>query len=116
METGKKQDINTGSGSNGQNPILANENVSGHTVGESKPSQPHTKNAPENTKPVSMSEALGLLQTLCLDLRSIGCKVAILALENRLYVRIIPPASIGKITYSDEHIRINGVPVSDLAE
>jgi hypothetical protein len=81
---------------------------------ESKPSQVSTEIERGSTKPVSVAEALSLLQTLCSDLPSLGCKTAILAVEGRLYVRIIPPASIGKATFSDGHIRLNGLPVSDL--
>jgi len=114
MERGKRQDTNTGSGSNGKPSILASESASDPMAAESKPSQVSTEIERGSTKPVSVAEALSLLQTLCSDLPSLGCKTAILAVEGRLYVRIIPPASIGKATFSDGHIRLNGLPVSDL--
>lgn len=115
MVRGKKQDINTGSGLNGsQTPILASGDGLDHTAGDLIQSLKPTETGREDTKPVSPQEALGLLQTNCLDLRSLGFKVAILAVENRLYIRLVPPASIGKLAYYDEHIRIDGLPVSDL--
>ena len=113
MTRGKRQDTNTGSGSNG-NPILASGDGLDHTAGDLILSRQSSEIGQGSTKPVSLPEALGLLQTLCLDLRSLGCKVAILAVDNRLYVRIIPSASIGKLSYRDDHIRLDGLPVSDL--
>ena len=114
MAHGKRPDTNTGSGSNGKQPIRASESASDPMVEESKQSPASTEIERGSTKPVSIAEALSLLQTLCSDLPSLGCKTAILAVDGRLYVRIITPASIGKATFSDGHIRLNGVPVSDL--
>ena len=113
MARGKRQDTNTGSGSNG-NPILASGDGLDHTAGDLILSRQSSEIGQGSTKPVSLPEALGLLQTLCLDLRSLGCKVAILVVENRLYVRVIPSASIGKLSYRDDHIRLDGSPVSEL--
>ena len=113
MARGKRQDTNTGSGSNG-NPILASGDGLDHTAGDLILSRQSSEIGQGSTMPVSLPEALSLLQTLCLDLRSLGCKVAILAVDNRLYVRIIPSASIGKLSYRDDHIRLDGLPVSDL--
>ena len=115
MVHGRKQDINTGSGSNGKKtPILASGDALDHTAGDLIPSQVSTEIERGSTKPVSVPEALSLLQTLFLDLQSLGCKTAILAVEGRLYIRVLPPASIGKATFLDGHIRLDGVPVSDL--
>jgi len=114
MEHGKRPDTNTGNGSSGKKPILASENELDPTEEGLKPSPASTEIERGSTKPVSIAEALSLLQTLCSDLQSLGCKTAILAIEGRLYVRVIAPASIGKATFADGHIRFNGVPVSDL--
>lgn len=115
MASGKRLDTNTGSGSNGKvTPILASGSASDLTAEGLRPSLASTETEQGSTKPVSIPEALSLLQTLCLDLQSLGCKTAILAVDGRLYVRIIPLASIGKATFSDGHIRFNGAPVSDL--
>lgn len=113
MARGKRQDTNTGSGSSG-NPIQASGNGLDHTAGGLIPSLQSSETGQGSTKPVSLPEALSLLQTLCLDLRSLGCKVAILVVENRLYVRVTPSASIGKLSYRDDHIRLDGSPVSEL--
>ena len=108
MAHSKKQNITIGNGST-KTPILASENAL--TVELSQPSQPLTSIAEGSTKPVSITEALSLLQTLCLDLRSLGCKTAILARKNRLYIISDIPASIGKLDMKDGHITINGLPV-----
>ena len=114
MARGKRLDTNTGNGSSGKPSILASENGSDPMAAELKPSQVSTEKGQGNTKPVSLPEALSLLQTLSLDLRSLGCRVGILVMDNRLYVRVIPSASIGKLSYRDEHIMLDGVPVSEL--
>ena len=114
MAHGRKQDTNTGNGSNGKQPILASESASDPTAGGLKLSPASTEIERGSTKPVSVAEALSLLQTLCSDLPSLECKTAILAVDGRLYIRIIPPASIGEATFSDGHIRLDGVPVLDL--
>ena len=109
MEQPKKQTITTGNGST-KTPILAN--VKDPTAAKSKPSQVSTSIESGNTKPLSIAEALSLLQTICLDLRSMGCEVSILARRNSLYTRVVTPASIGELTIQDGHICIGGVPVS----
>lgn len=115
MAHGKRPDINTGNGSNGsKSPILASGSASDLTAEGLKPSLASTEIERGSTKPVSAAEALSLLQTLCSDLPSLGCKTAILAVDGRLYIRIVTPASIGKPTFSDGHIRLDGVPVSEL--
>lgn len=109
MEKQKKQAPDTGNG-DGKTPILANglQNM----AGKSKPSQPPTSIAANGTKPVSVTETLSLLQTHCLDLRSLGCEVALVAKGNRVYIIVVTPASIGTLTTANGHILANGVPVS----
>jgi len=110
MAHSKKRDINTGNGSTNP-PILAS--VSDHMAGALKPSQQPTSIGAGSTKPVSLMEALSLLQTLCLDLRSLNCEVAILARNNRFYIIGAIPASIGELSMGDTgHIELNNVPVS----
>lgn len=109
MANSKRQDTNTGNGHT-KTPILASEKD--HTGEQLKPSQPRTSIGEGSTKPVSIPEALSLLQTLCLDLRSLDCEVAILAKGNRLYMIGAIPASIGSLKMSDTgHILLNGKPV-----
>ena len=108
MENTKEQDITTGNGST-KIPILASESVP--MVDQLKPSPPLTSIDTGSTKPVSIQEALSLLQTLCFDLRSMGCELAILARNNRLYIVLDPPASIGSIDMQNGHIRIDEKPV-----
>jgi hypothetical protein len=108
MAHSKKQGIDTGNGST-KTPILAS--VSVPMAGALKQSPPLTSIAEGSTKPVSVTEALSLLQTLCLDLRSLGCETAILARKNRLYIISNIPASIGKIAMDEGHITIDGLPV-----
>lgn len=101
-----KQEINTGSGPT-ETPILANVNVP--TAEGSKPSQVPTSIAEGSTKPVSLPEALSLLQTNCFDLRSMGCRVSILARNDRLYVILAVPD--GQLKMADGHILLNEKPV-----
>lgn len=108
MAKPKKQDIIIGSGST-KTPILATENAP--TEGLSQPSRSFTSIEEGSTKPLSVLEALSLLQSLCSDLRSLNCHVAILARNDKLYLRIIPSASIG-FGFSEGHITVNGSPVS----
>lgn len=108
MAHSKKQNITIGNGST-KTPILASENAP--TVGGLKPSQPLTSIGEGSTKPVSIPEALSLLQTLCFDLRGLGCEMAILARGNRLYVIGAIPASIGTLAMDEGHIELNGKPV-----
>jgi hypothetical protein len=109
MAKPRKQDITIGNG--GGNPILAEKQS---TAGGLKPSPPASKPAQNDTKPVSLTEALSLWQTACFDLQSYGFKTAILARDNRLYMIVSPPASIGQLTFVGGHLRVDGVPVSDL--
>ena len=108
MAHSKKLDTNTGNGSI-KTPILANGNDL--TVEKSKPSQTSTSIGAGSTKPVSLPEALSLLQTLCLDLRSMNCETSILARGRTMYITVrIDTGELGK---SDTgHILLNGVPVS----
>jgi len=108
MAKPRKQETITGSGLT-KTPILANENAP--TEGLSQPFQASTSIEEGSTKPLSVPEALSLLQSLCSDLRSLKCQVAILARNDRLYLRIIPSASIG-LGFSEGHITVNGSPVS----
>ncbi len=107
----RKQETSTGSG-DGKAPILASGKQ--NTEVGLKPSQVSTEAAQTDIKPVSLSETLSLWQTACFDLQSQGFKVAILARDNRLFLLAQPPASIGKLTFEGGHLRLDGVPVSDL--
>lgn len=109
MEQRKKQDISTGNGAG--KPILAGSQNTGEA---SKLSPKSTKIGQGSTKPVSLPEALSLLQTLCLDLRSLDCETAILARNNRLYVVISTPSDTGKLSFSGGHIMLNNQPVSEI--
>ena len=111
MAQSKKQHINTGSG-DGNPPILANGKA--NTADELKPSPALTSTESGNTKPVSLSEALSLLQTNCFDLRSMGCEISILARGKRLYVILAVPSDTGSLSIQGGHISISGVPVSDI--
>ena len=112
MELSNGQGTNTGSG-DGKIPILADGQPS--TAAKSQPSPKSTSIAEGSTKPVSLAEALSLLQTLCLDLRSLKSEVAILARNKRLYVIVSVPPDTGNLAISDTgNITINGEPVSKL--
>ena len=95
MDTLKKQDITTGSGTT-KTPILASE--SALTVDPSQPPRKAASIEPSSieketngTKPQSLSETVSLLQTDCFDLREFGCKVAILARDGKIYLAIEHP-------------------------
>lgn len=111
MAQSKRPATNTGN-TDGKVPILANVKL--NTAEGLKPSQASIEPAQSDTKPVSVAEALSLWQTACFDLQSHGFKVAILARDNRIFMLLAPPASIGNVTFSDGHLRIDGLPVSDL--
>lgn len=108
MAHSKKQDITIG---NGATPslILASGNVP--TADVSKQSQTSTSIASGSTKPVSIAEALSLLQTLCLDLRGLGCKPILAARKNCVYIIVQMPASIGEMSMGNGHIQIDNKPV-----
>ncbi len=109
MESPEKQEITTGSSAT-PTPILASENVP--TAEQSEPSLMPTSTEFPSTKPLSLPEALSLLQTNCFDLRLLQCEVAILARGKRLYVIVNLPDSIrGDLAVSDGHITIDGKPV-----
>jgi hypothetical protein len=80
-------------------------------VEPSEPSQTSTSIESGSTKPLSIAEALSLLQTLCFDLRSMNCEVSILARKSRLYIIAQIPTSIGQLATEDGHIILNGRPV-----
>lgn len=111
MAQQKRQGTTIGN-TDGKAPILASEKPS--TEGQSKPSPASTGNEQAGTKPVSVAEALSLWQTACFDLQSYGFKVAILARDNRVFMLLAPPASIGKVTFEGGHFRLEGVPVSEV--
>lgn len=111
MARQRKQATTTGS-IGGKAPILASEKP--NTAGELKQSRPDTGSGQSGTKPMSMAEALSLWQTSCSDLQLYGFRVAILARGNRLYFIAVPPASIENLTFDKGHVKINGLPVSDL--
>ena len=106
MAKQKRQDTDTGNGST-KTPILASEKDP--TAEQSQPSQPVTSIESGSTKPLSKAEALSLLQTGLVDLRSLGCDVSILATNKRLYIRI---SDTGGLDFVDGHITLGGLPVS----
>lgn len=108
MAHSNARDADTGSG-DGKTPILAS--VSRGTAGKSRPSRKPTSIGANNTKPVSLAEALSLLQTICYDLRSMGCAVSILARNRRLYLIIEAPSDTGALDIENGHITIAGKPV-----
>lgn len=109
MESLGKPDTTTGNGPTAT-PILASE--SGPTAEPSKQSPPPTSIESGSTKPLSLPEALSLLQTNCFDLRSLNCEVAILARNRRIYVIVEVPPDTGNIGIEDGHITLNSQPVS----
>ena len=111
MAKSKKQETNTGN-TDGKALILASEKPS--TAAGLKPSQASIEAEQNDTKPVSPAEALSLWQTACFDLQSSGFKLAILARDNKVFMLLAPPASIGNITFEAGHLRIEGKPVSEL--
>jgi hypothetical protein len=112
MVLSNEPDTNTGNG-DGKTPIQASAQPS--TAAKSQPSPKSTSIGEGSTKPVSLPEALSLLQTLCLDLRSLKSEVAILARNKRIYIVIAVPPDTGNLSVSDTgHILIDGQPVSKL--
>lgn len=109
MEKPKKQGITTGDG-HSKTPILARENAP--MEGQSPQSQTSTSIAEGSTKPLSVSEALSLLQSICLDLRELQCPTSILTVNNAIYIRIKMPVSIEALAIKDGHIWLDGLPVS----
>ncbi|RPI95528.1 MAG: hypothetical protein EHM40_02940 [Chloroflexi bacterium] len=95
MEQLEKPDITTGNGTT-KTPILASENDP-----TAAPSQPLPEVASiepasiaketNGTKPQTLGETVSLLQTDCFDLRSFGCKVAILAKDGKIYIAVEHP-------------------------
>lgn len=108
MEPSKKPGTDTGSG-DGKTPILAKGQPA--TAGKLKPSRKPTSIDGGSTKPVSLPEALSLLQTNCYDLRSMGCTVSILARKNRVYIIAEMPPNTGRLDVENGHITIAGKPV-----
>jgi hypothetical protein len=109
MAKSKKPDTHIGNGHG--KPILAE---SASTAAQSKPSPPDTGKERKTTKPVSVTEALSLWQTAFFDLQQYGFKTAILARDNKVFILLSPPASIGNITFMEGHFLVDGLPVSDL--
>ena len=108
MAHSKKQGTTTGSG---HTKTLIPASGNGLTAGESILSQPPTSIEEGSTKPRSLAEALSLWQTTCFDLRSLGCKVAILARKQRLYLIAELPPDTGTVEMENGHITIAGKPV-----
>jgi len=108
MAVQKRQVITTGSGST-KTPILASGNAP--TGEQLKPSQTSTSIESGSTKPLSVAEALSVLQTLCFDLRSMECEVSILARKNRLYLILATPTSSDILQVDDGQIVMNNKPV-----
>lgn len=108
MEPQEKQDTTTGNGGS-KTPIPASGKPD--TAAESKPSQRSTSIAAGSTKPLSIREALSLMQTLCADLRALKCAVGIFRAGTILYIGIELPSGTGRADFLDGHITINDVPV-----
>lgn len=108
MAKSKRRDTDTGNGHT-KTPILATEKDP--TAGELKPSRTHTSIGDGSTKPVSMAEALSLLQTICFDLQSLGCKLQMVTRNNRFYLIGEVSASIGVLGLTEGHITLNNKPV-----
>lgn len=108
MAHSKRQNISIGNGST-KTPILASGKDP--TAAHLQPSPASTSIESGSTKPLSIAEALSLLQTLCFDLRSMECEISILARGNRLYMIAQVPTSIGQMATEDGHIILNGRPV-----
>lgn len=111
MDKPKKQDTTTGNGFT-KTPILAS--ADDRMAAQSQPSRTFTSIGEGSTKPVSIPEALSLLQTLCLDLRSMECVTILAAKNNRVYAVIELPASIGTAAMENGHLTINKKPVVSL--
>ena len=111
MAKQKRQETIIGSTA-GKAPILAS--VKQSTADGLKQSPPDTGKGQSGTKPLSVAEALSLWQTACFDLQSYGFKAAILARDNRIFMILAPPASIGKLTFENGHLKLDGLPVSEL--
>ena len=107
MDEQERPDTTIGNGSI-QTQILASENDPMEEP--SKPSPDLTSIAPASIKPLSLPEALSLLQTNCFDLRSLGCELAILAKGKRLYVILAVPE--GDLSVENGHVTLDGQPVS----
>lgn len=111
MDKQRKLEDTIGNGST-KSPILVS--AEDPMAAQSKPSQPLTSIGEGSTKPVTIAEALSLLQTLTLDMRSLNCRAAILARKGRIYFVIEPPASIGEVGVNLGHVTINNKPVVTL--
>jgi len=111
MAKQKKQDTTTGNG-NTKAPILASGNAP--TADGLKQSRKRTSIAAGSTKPVSIAEALSLLQTQVLDIQSLGCNAILAARGSRIYIVIGVPASIGEASIKDGHICLKGQKVITL--
>ena len=92
MAPRKKQAGTTGNGIT-KTPILANEKD--HTEELSTPSQApasieskNTSGESEPLKPRSLSETVSLLQSDLFDLKSFGCKLAIVASQGKMFIAI----------------------------
>lgn len=107
----KKPVIITGSIA-GEVPILASAKP--NTADPLPPSPPPTSIDDGSTKPRSIAEALSLLQTNSFDLRCLGCRVSVLAKEDRLYIIVTLPSNTGKLGMQGGHITLDDVPVSDI--
>jgi hypothetical protein len=98
MASPEKPDTTTGNGTT-KTPILASEK--GATAAVSQPRRAAASIEPSNTaketsgtKPQTLAETVSLLQTDCFDLRSFGCKVAILARDGKIYIAIEHPEHV----------------------
>ncbi len=106
MAKPRKQGIITGNGTT-NSPILASGNDPTEGQSATAPSQKESA----SIKPVSLAEALSLLQTDCYDLRSMGCTVQIAARKNRLYAILEMPSVSDTVRMENGHILLRDRPV-----
>jgi hypothetical protein len=95
MDILEKQDTTTGNGIS-RTPIL--QSAAEPTAAKSVPprkaasiGQSNTASETNGTKPQTLSETVSLLQTDFFDLKSFGCKVAILSQGGKIYLAIEHP-------------------------
>jgi hypothetical protein len=113
MELLEKPDITTGNGTS-KTPILASA-AEPTAVKSPRPRKAdsiepsNTAKETNGTKPQTLAETVSLLQTDCFDLRSFGCKVAILSKDGKIYLAIEHPAHTLDFDTDKGNITIDGI-------
>ena len=113
MDTLEKQEITTGNGTT-EIPILASENAPTAAPSPQPPdpasiAPSNTASETNGTKPQTLGETVSLLQTDCFDLKSFGCKVAILARDGKLFIAIEHPDHAFGFDTGKGHILIDSI-------